>query len=105
MAFLEDFERDGTHHERYPTCPYCGYIHPDYTDFCDEGEYDCQECGKRFFVGIDTETYFSTDKLEGEHLRKLQEAVNRARHRREALEFYLEGGHMTVSQRNSPFKN
>jgi len=52
-----------TEREYLPTCPYCGYRHEDYFEM-EEGEQECQNCGKHFTVMIEREYYFTTRKIE-----------------------------------------
>lgn len=47
----------------FPTCPYCGHVHLDYTDFNEVSEYDCDECGFPFYSDFETSVSFTTTKL------------------------------------------
>jgi transposase-like protein len=46
----------------YPTCPWCGYEHQDYFEF-DDGEYECDVCGKSFKVTVDTNPTYTTEAV------------------------------------------
>lgn len=58
-----DYFELGTDRENLPVCPWCGEIHQDYFDMND-GEQECQECGKPFIVETIREYYFTTVKME-----------------------------------------
>ena len=46
-------------------CPYCGYEHGDsWEQSGDDGDIDCDECGKEFTYNRDIEVSYSTEKKE-----------------------------------------
>jgi uncharacterized Zn-finger protein len=46
------------------TCPWCGEVHRDSWERDDEGEDDCQECGKTFEWTRNITVEYSTSKKE-----------------------------------------
>jgi len=45
-------------------CPYCGYIHEDSWDLSDDGETECDHCGKEFSFQRDVEITYCTSKID-----------------------------------------
>ncbi len=45
------------------TCPWCGYIHSDSWE-CETGEYECEDCGRKYEVNRDMEITYSTVKIQ-----------------------------------------
>lgn len=47
----------------YAVCPHCGYEDPESWEI-EEGEHNCAQCDKPFFVEVHTKITYSTSKLE-----------------------------------------
>ena len=62
---MTDIDEFDTMYADYPTCPWCGYEHDDYSDFSN-GEYQCSnpECEKYFEVETDVSVTFTTRRVE-----------------------------------------
>lgn len=64
---MADFD---TEYTDFITCPYCGEVHQDSWEIelaldAEEGEWECQYCGKTFLVEIDHSVSYTTRKEEG----------------------------------------
>jgi DNA-directed RNA polymerase subunit RPC12/RpoP len=57
----QEFDTDYTN---LITCPYCGYVDIDSWEIPEEGEWDCDSCGKRIWISIHTSISYSTRKIE-----------------------------------------
>lgn len=45
------------------TCPWCGYEDKDSFELEDDGEYECNSCGKPFVVCRNVDVHYSTNKV------------------------------------------
>lgn len=67
---LEDLDGEETEIDHEYTdeivCPHCGYEHGDSWEAPDDGEDDCEECGKPFRFVRDITVRYSTTKVREE---------------------------------------
>jgi len=47
-------------------CPYCGYEHSDSWEMGDQGEIECEKCGKTFEYWVETQVHYTTKRKENE---------------------------------------
>ena len=62
MSGDEDEDKFDTIATDLPTCPHCGAVFEDYTDFEDGSVYECDKCGGSFLIEVEHETTFTTFK-------------------------------------------
>jgi hypothetical protein len=60
LGETDQIEHEGTD---VPVCPWCGVVFVSY-DEMEDGEYDCEECGKALVLKHDQWTTFTTQKVE-----------------------------------------
>jgi len=60
------------YHTEHPVCPYCAHVHRDSWEFSDDGDTDCNACGRRFLFTAYAYRTFTTTAVPPDNKRETQ---------------------------------